>query len=656
MGTYPVKWHFREKRTGDDFSDPISGEFFADGSTENPATALVAESLQNAMDAGRDVNRDGKPVHVRFSLLRGDSTMSGQEAQQWFSDIWPHLACDGSGIKDLPDLSEPCELLIVEDFGTCGLTGDVESDDASSEKNNFVDFLRSDGRTHKSAGDRGSWGVGKIVFPRSSRINGFLAYTVRTDDNNRFAMGKVILKNRTVDGVQYQPPGYMVKSWADDSVPLPEYDPEQIERMRQAFGITRIDENGLSIAVPWVDPAIQYESILQAVVEKYAYAILAGELAVTLNDGSDAIELNAETLPDYTDKLAPEDIDAIHLIAWSLKVQDSERLTLNAPPADDKQRWQPELLPDDVRQRIKDALAERKPVAVRFSMHVPKAHSKELVPAHFDIYLEHNEGGALRPHFVRECLAISDVRGLSATARTRSLVVVGSGPLADLLGAAEPPSHNDWASDTANFKRSYKGRTDCLTYVKRSVQQLMAAVRAGEEKPDPDVTMDFFAVVEPDEKTPAKKKKKKPKPEDGDVVKPEKPDIPKNLPRVSIDPVRGGFVVRPGHPEAKRYDCIDVVMAYDVENKSPWSQYEAADFDLTRKDRSGIEIVAGGYSDVEIKGPNRVRLTFTGDQYEVYVTGFGTDRDLRVKKVPVKTDTDAESDAETEEELEHAEL
>lgn len=651
-----MQWKVRKKRKGDDFSDPISGEFFADGSTDNPATALVAESLQNALDAGRDIDRGGEPVRVRMTLLRGDAAMSGDDAQAWFDEIWPHLNCKGSGIKEVPKPGEPCELLIVEDFGTCGLTGDVESDDATTEKNNFVDFLRSDGRTHKSAGDRGSWGVGKIVFPRSSRINGFLAFTIRADDGKSLAMGKVILKNRGLDGVQYIPPGYFVKSWDEDNVPLPEDTTEEIAKLRDAFGMTRTNEAGLSIAVPWVDPSIEFDAILKAVVEKYAYAILAGELAVALSDGSNTIELDAASLLSHTDKLETEDTAAIKLASWSLKVQDADRLILHAPSAEDKQRWKPELLLDETRTQIKDALAERKPVAVRFPLYVPSSKTKEIVPAHFDVYLEHNEGGSLRPRFVRECLAISGVRGLSATARTRSLVVIGPGDLADLLGAAEPPSHNDWASNTANFEHGYKGRTDILTYVKRSVQHLMAAVRDGEEKPDPDVTMDFFAVVEPDEKTPAKKKKKKPKPIDGDVVKPDKPEIPTNLPRVNMTPVKGGFVVRPGDPKAKRYDRLDVVMAYDVENKSPWSQYEPADFDLTRKDRSGIEIVAGGDSEVEITGPNRVRLTFTGDAYEVYMTGFGTDRDLRVKKIPVKTETDAESDTETQEELAHAEL
>jgi hypothetical protein len=381
-----VTWKFRKTRKGDDFSDPISGEFFADGSTDNPATALVAEALQNALDAGRDVDRDGAPVRVSITLRRGSSGMSGSDAKEWFEELWPHLQCEGSGIKDAPDLDSTCDLLVIEDFGTCGLTGDIESDDASSSKNNFVDFLRSDGRTHKSAGDRGSWGVGKIVFPRSSQINGFIAFTVRKDDGKRLAMGKVILKIRTVAGEQYIPPCYYVKSWEDNSIPLPIDDLERIEQIRNAFAITRTDEPGLSIAVPWVDPEINFDSLLKAVVEKYAYAILAGQLAVTLHNGEAPIELDADSLERHTAGINEEDAAAIRLIDWSLKVDDADRLLLDAPSAEDKQRWMPELVPEAVRNQIREALAERKRVAIRFPLQVPKAGKRENVPAFFDAF------------------------------------------------------------------------------------------------------------------------------------------------------------------------------------------------------------------------------------------------------------------------------
>ena len=642
-----MQWHFREKRTGDDFSDPISGEFFADGSIDNPATALVAEALQNALDAGRGVDRGGRPVRVRLALRRGDYALPGDVAERWFGDLRPHLTGDGSGIRDVPGVGEPCDLLVIEDFGTCGLTGDLHSDDAGAAGNHFVDFMRSDGRTHKAAGDRGSWGVGKIVFPRSSRINGFLVYTVRRDDGLKLAMGKVILKNRRVAGRQYQPPCYFAASWPDGGVPLPGEDPDTIERLRSTFGITRRDEPGLSIVVPWVDPEIGLAAMLAAVVERYAYAILAGQLAVTLDDGVSSLELDAASLPSHTDALTDEDAAAVRLAAWSLGVDDHERVVLAAPPAAGRQQWDPALLSEGDRQRIKAALAARERVAVRFPLHVPEAGARRVVPGHFDVYLEHHDGGSLRPRFVRECLAIARVGGLSASARLRSLVVVGPGPLADLLGAAEPPSHSDWASNTANFRQRYKGRTDILTYVKKAVQQLIAAVRAGGEKPDPTVTVDFFAVVEPGARTPTETKKRpagegggdgEDNGEDGGGVKPPDPDPTSSPRRVSIDEVRGGFVVRPGDAEARRYGRLDLRMAYDVFIGSPWSKYEPADFDLTGPDRSGIEVAAAGDAEFRVLGPNRLRLDLTGDDYEVYVTGFDTNRDLKVKAVEAADD------------------
>lgn len=312
-----MKWHFRKKRKGDDFSDPISGEFFADGSTDNPATALVAEALQNALDAGRNVERQGEPVRVRIALKCGAHAIPRGTAQPWFNDLWSHIDSKGSGIKNMPANDEPCNLLIVEDFGTCGLTGDIQSDDATSERNNFVDFLRSDGRTHKSDGDRGSWGVGKIVFPRSSRINGFVAYTVRKDDGKRLALGKVILKNRKVGDSQYQPPCYFGKSWDDDGLPLPVDGADHISQVRATFGFTRNEEPGLSIAVPWVDPTIEFELLLKATIEKYAYAILAGQLAVTLENGDQSIVLDAESLQHHTSELSEEAAKQVQLIKWS---------------------------------------------------------------------------------------------------------------------------------------------------------------------------------------------------------------------------------------------------------------------------------------------------------------------------------------------------
>ena len=56
--------------------------------------------------------------------------------------------------------------------------------------------------------DRGGWGVGKTVFPRSSRLKAFFALTVRHDDRRRMLMGGAVLRSHRVGGKYFAPDGY----------------------------------------------------------------------------------------------------------------------------------------------------------------------------------------------------------------------------------------------------------------------------------------------------------------------------------------------------------------------------------------------------------------------------------------------------------------
>src|SRR5205814_895981 len=60
----------------------------------------------------------------------------------------------------------------------------------------------------KEQGDRGRWGVGKFVFPRSSRVSSFWAVTVRHGDLRRLLMGRAILKTHAIDGRRFVADGY----------------------------------------------------------------------------------------------------------------------------------------------------------------------------------------------------------------------------------------------------------------------------------------------------------------------------------------------------------------------------------------------------------------------------------------------------------------
>ncbi|MDQ3288600.1 MAG: hypothetical protein M3Q42_10155 [Pseudomonadota bacterium] len=643
-------WHFRPKRNGDDISDPISGEFFADGSLDNPATALVREALQNALDAGKNIGRGDRPVHVRIGINRGARALPATAAAAWFAALRPHLAAQGSGIKNAPALGEACDYLIIEDFGTSGLTGDIASDDAGGQRNNFVDFLRSDGRTRKTEGDRGSWGVGKNVFPRSSRINCFIAYTIRHDDLNQFVMGKSVLKIRRVGDTQYQPSCYLGDSWEPDQVPRPFRDPSVIEKLRKDFNLNRANESGLSLIVPWPDIEINYPDIQHAVVEQFYFAILAGALAVSLTDGEREEKLDRNTIIEYVRANLPREAAIVELAAWSLQLQEEERYRFNPSPQNKPQRWSEDLIPDDVRIGIVDKLTQRERIAIRIPVHVHQQDHADPELSFFDIYLEHHdEDRTIRPQFFREQLSISQVKRAVGAPKVRALVVINDRPLANLLRAAEPPNHTDWDPKTANFKDAFRNGTQLITFVKSAVKQLMVYIRAGEDQPDPTIAIDFFAMPERDQ-NPAPSGGIPKKDQPGEETEPFE-DFPSALgpARYSISDVDGGFVIRQRKGDLPPPPTLRLAIAYDVFSGNPWKQYEPADFDLTRPERSGIRIAESGAAKHKVIEPNRMQISIDGPEFEVRVTGFDRNRDLIVRAYEPEESVDVDQAAELHE-------
>src|SRR5260370_15565265 len=138
MLRFPL-WTFRERARAEINVDPVHDEFFK---AQDLADALVRESVQNSLDA----RRGRSTVRVRFRLRVGDDALAPEVAVPYFRDLHAHIAAvareDAS--LTLPREDDPVPLLIIEDSGTRGLTGDPAADpdlDATAgEKNDFYYF------------------------------------------------------------------------------------------------------------------------------------------------------------------------------------------------------------------------------------------------------------------------------------------------------------------------------------------------------------------------------------------------------------------------------------------------------------------------------------------------------------------------------------
>jgi len=183
-------WKFLEMQRGDVNRDPIEGQFFSTEALESMADALVRESIQNSLDAALG----GGPVRVRIAFSSAEAAARRTRHATYFESLWSHLRAPQSGLRDLPDPLEPVRHLIIEDFGTRGLNGDVRQYEDQGRKRpseeRLLLLLAKRRPVREESEERGRWGLGKTVFQASSRINAFLGLTTRSEIDAAMPWGK----------------------------------------------------------------------------------------------------------------------------------------------------------------------------------------------------------------------------------------------------------------------------------------------------------------------------------------------------------------------------------------------------------------------------------------------------------------------------------
>jgi hypothetical protein len=617
-----MDWHFRELAVGEKTRDPIQGEFFATQAIRNPADALVREGIQNSLDEALD-----HTVRVNILLGRDAHALPDDKAVKWFKGAWSHLHASGNGLREPPQHDEHCPFLVFEDFGTGGLQGDVnQAFDRPLTKNSFFYFFRAEGRSGKTDTAIGRWGVGKYVFPRSSRANLFFGLTIRADDSKRLLMGQTVLKSHKVGTNHYSPDGYGGERGRDGLI-LPLSDADTLDEFVTDFCLTRTTESGLSVVVPWLDPEFRLDHIKEAVVRGYFYPILTGALVVTVGTPEGNVEINAETLAqtalalkgDVAKDLPP----LVELAEWAAFRPPQEIIKLN-PCRPERPDWSDELIPSDKLELMRQKLASGEKLAVRASLTV-REKGKDPCPTWFDFFLWQDgyEGG--RPSFIREGVIISDMRPPRARG-VRSLVVIEDAPIAGLLGDSENPAHTQWQRDSSNFKGKYIYGSAYIKFVTEIVASLVYALRAQEEQEDPTLLLDIFSLPG-EEKEPQRRDQKKIV-NHGKVEPPEPPDIEPRKKRFRIQKIKGGFAVIKGDASTTPPAELDIRMAYDVRRGNPLKKYHPADF---RVEQRPIEFEPAplGLSVIS-REANRIRIEITDPDFRLSVRGFDENRDLYV--------------------------
>ncbi|HSW62826.1 MAG TPA: hypothetical protein VLH56_05915 [Dissulfurispiraceae bacterium] len=632
----PPLWKFRVMSRGEMNADPIAGEFFSTEHLDSITDALVREVIQNSLDAAIPGNR----VLVRFRVVpkRG---VSPALFERYFASLSPHLAAEQNGLAFRPHAAEPMPLLVIEDYGTRGLEGDftIDSDlDQHGKKNDFFYFWRNVGRSGKSEGDRGRWGLGKTVYQAASRINSFLGVTVRSSDHKQLLMGQATLKTHLLDERKYYPYGWYGDFDGDFALPVD--DIETVSRFCADFSADRSGKPGLSVVVPYPDPTITALRLISSVLVHYFFPIIGGTLVVEIAQDSRKTTISQDTIDSLLEHLAieksrmsKENLHALFQMSrWVHSLSAEDHVLLRQPNPARAAEWKSDLFHDARLASLRTEFEAGQPIAVRVPLRVQKPHHSGR-DTFFAVYLQRDETLEVpEDHFVREGITIAGVRSLR-TKGIRAIVVADDAVLSTMLGDAENPAHTEWQERSPKFRGKYVRGASCLRFVKNSPREIVRILSASLKGRDEILLRDVFHVGISSQPAGAAQGRKKDKAGEGDVsVAAEKPGYGQGR-YLLVAPVKQGFRVSGDKSRPRPTPFFIVQAAYLIRRGDPFARYSPLDFEL------GKEPIAIRSNNVVVHKimRNQIHAEATADTFSLEVLGFDPNRDLIVRAELVET-------------------
>jgi hypothetical protein len=614
-------WHFREQHPDEKVRNPIQGELFSDNAIDKPAQALVRESIQNSLDARSD---PAQQVTVRFYLSGQEKALSADRAKAWLGGAWDHFRAPGNGLGEIDVQPGKCPFLVVEDFGTTGLEGDPQQwqPPKSNNDNRFFAFFRAEGLSAKSGQQGGRWGVGKTVFPRSSRTNSFFGLTVRRSDQQKLMLGQTTLFYHNVKEKPYAPDGYFGKP-RNTGLVLPVEDAKLLREFEHDFVLLRGNEAGLSVVVPYVDDQIVPEDLVRAVIQEYFQPILLGRLLVRIHSpNSGPLELSTKTLSGEIQKLGAKIGDglrsAVELAIWARDHGARHRVLLKdtgTPPT-----WSAKAVSTDNASKLSQEYQQGMPLSLRVPVRV-RQKNKPTRDSFFDVYIRRAiDSESFLPFYIRNGIIIPDVRQRQVRGhRMLALVLADDEPLAGLLGDSEPPAHTHWSKQTQKFEQAgYTDGVEVLNFVSDAPRQIAELLTHQQQQKDEFLLADLFPRPEADGVSAEGGGKKGGK----TIIKPPPPPAPPQP--FEVEQLVGGFRVTRNLVVKATPSSCRVAVAYDTSRGNALRRYKSLDFRLAELE---VDVRHGK---VNATGNNTLEVSVANDQFALRVTGFDPKRDLYV--------------------------
>jgi len=646
------KWHFIEIRDrGIRNVDPSEGIHFE---KLPPIGAVIRESAQNSLDASYS---NEHPVHMRISVHTGNRAMPRSMANNYLNGLLEHL--NAAGEDNLPSPKEDMSYVVVEDFYTLGLQGDpnIFFDNGDMENNRFYWFHRNTNRTQARNTRGGSFGYGKASFALASKIRSFI--TVSRDKKSIKVFGNSISKGHQIGGTQYQPYGdFGFEDNEDGSIGiLPSQNEAYFKQICEDFGLSRGDQVGLSVIIPFPEREYQSEELIQSIIRNYFLPICQNKLTVEVV-GEHSVTINSDTILEVTDRMdwtgeiagamtstnRKCQLGMVELASWW--AQGREKDTFELEPFGERQPyWDRSLIKDEDYESMRSVLESGKPLAIRASLPIFKKNARgrrDRYSEMSDFYIlikKHQSYGGSDAVWIRRYLSVPDRPYKPKESGFIAIMISPDGQLEQLLRDSEDVAHTQHRITRVEKKYKYAG--DIVRFFRRSSQIIIGYLQEEKNVLETDWLDDWFPSeqIELGEDKESRKKLRRKKKKNGSIeeeliIGPPKP--PEDLNRNhswDIQKAAGGFSIYGELSHDLDY-LFRVKVGYSRDdNTDALKKWKRFDFDFSEGiidfvfDGVNIEKAEGNLIIFSVKGPI--------NEYSIDVTGFDLNRDLFVHARPI---------------------
>lgn len=600
------QWLFSPRGFNDVEQEVTEGDQF-NTETVPDTEALVREATQNSQDA----RLSAAPVRLRFALADASSGLDAGFLREITDGLHPHLK--ESRLPLAKELADAPAALIVEDFGTEGLTGRIDDE---QDPGNFRSFWFRHGRSFKSGNKNGRWGLGKLVYPMMSGARCLFGLTIRHNDPAPLLLGQAVLRNHYIDDHRFAPHGHFGDTSGGDLRPITEA--AYIDRFRKAFGLTRTTEAGLSVVVPFPRSAVDRDALIHFVVQNYAYPILTERLV---------IEVLGETIDADGVRALGKTVLAPGLVEF---IDDAHNFTVNKfigvkpRPRGSRDRLTEDLVQGDV-PALRENYGKGELIGFRVPVSLGRKNSTKH-ESHVAVFFRRAdhlpEGKAI---YVRGDITVPDEAAQFKGPTVFAMLLAQDDSVSEFLADAENPAHTKWVATSARVKENWTWPGETLWQIRNAPVALHKMLATGKERVDATALMQFFWIDDPDrtpDRRPGPPKRRKPDEPPGPSPVPPLPAAQRKL---MLQKRKGGFTLKPGpgFADVALPATARISVRYDVEYGQP--KWDPLDFDFAAGD---IAVTATGAEAEALE--NTVTLTIEDHAFELTVEGFDEKRDLMV--------------------------